>query len=378
MSPFLSDLIPDILCRLPVKTLIRFRCVAKPWRSLIDDPHFAKLHLEHSSRTGANVKLFLDNCIECDDKAYAVDFDSLDNLVRFPRPFVAEITKYRSRIIGSCNGLLAVYHRDSGIALWNPTTGKRRYLPPLDEDVADDHDALPGYYYDKNTVLGFGYDEISNDYKVVKMLKSKTQTPFKVMVYSLKSDSWKGIGDCPYDFPTNYNDGAYVNNALHWVGDEIGEFHGGQVIFALDLSTEKYYDVPEGDRSIKVKECGGDCLENFGYMNAGVLGGCLCVSRDYSTCPVKDHINVWVMKEYGVKESWTELLYLSRDEWLTNIFHSRAVGYSKNGDKVLFDEGGGQQPAWFDLEDETGETLSIEGAPQLVSTVIYVESLVSV
>ncbi|KAE8734009.1 Pyridoxal phosphate phosphatase-related protein [Hibiscus syriacus] len=378
MSPFLSDLIPDILCRFPVKTLLRFKCVAKTWRSLIDDPHFTKLHLQHSLRNGTNVKLFLDNCIECDDKAYAVDFDSLDNLVRFPRPFVAEITKYRSRIIGSCNGLLAVYHRESGIALWNPSTGKCRYLPPLDDDIANDHDALPGHHYDKNTVLGFGYDEISNDYKVVKMLRSKTQNSFKVMVYSLKADSWKRIDDCPYDFPTNYNDGAYVNNALHWVGDEIDEFHRGQVIFALDLATEKYYDVPEGDRRIKNKECSGVfCCEHFGYMNAGVLGGCLCVSRDYSNCPVRDYIYVWVMKEYGVKESWTKQLYLSRDEWLTNIFHSRAVGYSKNGDKVLIDDGC-RQPAWFNLEDETGETLSIAGAPRFVSTVIYVESLVSV
>ncbi|KAE8713696.1 Pyridoxal phosphate phosphatase-related protein [Hibiscus syriacus] len=333
MSPFPSDLIPDILCWLPVKTLLRLKCVSKPWRSLIDDPHFAKLHLDYSLRTST--------CVECDDKAYAVDFDSLDNLVH-------------------------------SLAL-----SKSRYLLPLDDDIANDHDSLPGNHYDKNTVLGFGYDEISNDYKVVKMLRSKTQNSFKVMVYSLKADSWKRIDDFPYDFPTNYNDGAYVNNALHWVGDEIGEFHGGQVIFTLDLATEKYYDVPEGDTSFKIKKCGGDC-PYFGYMNAGVLGGCLCVSRDYSTCPVEDHINVWVVKEYGVKESWTELLYLSRDQWLTNIFHTRAVGYSKNGDKVLLDDGGGRQPAWFNLENETGETLRIAGAPQLVSTTIYVESLVSV
>ncbi|GMI63768.1 CONSTITUTIVE EXPRESSER OF PR GENES 1, CONSTITUTIVE EXPRESSER OF PR GENES 30 [Hibiscus trionum] len=377
MSPFLSDLIPDILCRLPVKTLLRFKCVSKSWCSLIDDPHFAKLHLDHSLKTSSNVKLFLDNCIECDDKAYAVDFDSLHNLVQFPRPFIAEITKYRSRVIGSCNGLLAVYHREGGIALWNPSTRKCRYLPPLDDDIISDHDAFPGYHYDKNTVLGFGYDETSNDFKVVQMQRSKTQNCYKVLLYSLKANSWKRIQDCPYEFPTNYNDGAYINNSLHWVGDEIGEFYGGKVIFALNLATEKYYDVPEGDTSFKMKKCGGDC-PYFGYMNAGVLGGRLCVSRDYSTCPVEDHINVWVMKEYGVKESWTELFYLSRDEWLTNIFHTRAVAYSRNGDKVLLDEGGGRQPAWFNLENETGETLSIVGAPQLVSTMIYVESLVSV
>ncbi|MBA0641344.1 hypothetical protein Goklo_025903 [Gossypium klotzschianum] len=94
--------------------------------------------------------------------------------------------------------------------------------------------------------------------------------------------------------------------------------------FALDLGTEEYYEIKKGDTSFKVKKCESDC-SHFEYMNA-VLGGCLCVSRDHLTCPVEDHINLWVMKQYGVKESCTELLYLSRDQWLTSIFHTTAVG----------------------------------------------------
>ncbi|EOY26580.1 F-box family protein [Theobroma cacao] len=379
MCPFPSDLITDILCRLPVKTLLRFKCVSKPWGSLIDDSDFVKIHLHQSLKTSTNIKLFLDNCVENDNEAYAVDFDSLCNLVQFPRPFTAEANKYQSRIFGSCNGLLAVYHRQEGIALWNPSTRKYHYLPTLGDDITMDHDILPGCGYDKNTILGFGYDVSNSDYKVVKMFRSKTQNCFKVMIYSLKANSWRRIKDCPYDIFTNYNDGAYVNGSLHWVGDEIDEFFGGKVIFALNLGTEEYFEVPEGDISFKKKKCGGDCTI-FGYMNAGVLGGYLCVSHWYSTCSIEDHVNLWVMKEYGVKETWTELLHLSRDEWLTNIFHTRAIAYSRSGEKILLDDGGGCQPAWFNLGNETGETLCILGVPQCqrFSTIIYVESLVSV
>ncbi|KAG4125053.1 hypothetical protein ERO13_D10G074100v2 [Gossypium hirsutum] len=376
MSPFPTDMIPNILCRLPVKTLLRFKCVSKPWGSLIDDSHFVKSHLHQSLKTNNNVKLFLDNGAEIDDNAYAVDFDSLNNLVQFPRPFTAEITKYRSRIIGSYNGLLAVYHREEGIALWIPSTRKCHYLPALDEDISMDHDTIPGYNYDNSTILGFGYDNITEDYKVVKMLRSKTQNCFKVTIYSQKSNTWRRIKDCPYDIPINYNDGAYINNAIHWVGDEI--LSGRNVIFGLHLNTEEYFEVPEGKRSSEDKKCGAYYCEGFSYMNVGVLGGCLCVSRDFSSCPIEDHVNIWVMKEYGVKESWTELLYLSRNQWVTNIFHTRAVGYARDGNKVLLDDGGGQQPAWFNLEDERSHLLCIPGAPQLVSTIIYVESLVSV
>ncbi|WRX26193.1 F-box domain - like 10 [Theobroma cacao] len=338
MCPFPSDLITDILCRLPVKTLLRFKCVSKPWGSLIDDSDFVKIHLHQSLKTSTNIKLFLDNCVENDNEAYAVDFDSLCNLVQFPRPFTAEANKYQSRIFGSCNGLLAVCHRQEGIALWNPSTRKYHYLPTLGDDITMDHDILPGCGYDKNTILGFGYDVSNSDYKVVKMFRSKTQNCFKVMIYSLKANSWRRIKDCPYDIFTNYNDGAYVNGSLHWVGDEIDEFFGG------------------------------------------VLGGYLCVSRRYSTCSIEEHVNLWVMKEYGVKETWTELLHLSRDEWLTNIFHTRAIAYSRSGEKILLDDGGGCQPAWFNLGNETGETLCILGVPQCqrFSTIIYVESLVSV
>ncbi|MCI15098.1 F-box/kelch-repeat protein, partial [Trifolium medium] len=40
------DLIEEILCRLPVKLLLQFRCLGKYWKSLISDPKFAKKHLQ--------------------------------------------------------------------------------------------------------------------------------------------------------------------------------------------------------------------------------------------------------------------------------------------------------------------------------------------
>ncbi|KEH22666.1 F-box-like protein [Medicago truncatula] len=44
----LDELITDILSRLPVKTLMQFKCVCKSWKTLISNPALAKLHLHRS------------------------------------------------------------------------------------------------------------------------------------------------------------------------------------------------------------------------------------------------------------------------------------------------------------------------------------------
>ncbi|WJZ85908.1 hypothetical protein VitviT2T_005418 [Vitis vinifera] len=38
------DLIIEILTKLPIKSLIRFQCISKLWRSMISDPSFIDLH----------------------------------------------------------------------------------------------------------------------------------------------------------------------------------------------------------------------------------------------------------------------------------------------------------------------------------------------
>ncbi|GMI79437.1 hypothetical protein HRI_001613000 [Hibiscus trionum] len=49
MSDYIPvQLIPEILNRLPVKSLLRFRSVCKSWNSLISHPSFISAHLQAS------------------------------------------------------------------------------------------------------------------------------------------------------------------------------------------------------------------------------------------------------------------------------------------------------------------------------------------
>ncbi|MBA0705396.1 hypothetical protein Golax_017594 [Gossypium laxum] len=330
MSVVPTDMITGILSRLPVKNLVRFKCVSKPWSSLIDGSYLSNLQLHRSFTSNANIKLLLDSYAEDDEyKAYSVDFDSLDNLEELPRPLSTTSFGVSSRIFGSCNGLLAISHDEAGIALWSPSTKECHYPPKL--TIGDMYDEI---------ILGFGYDVINNDYKVVQMLSSGKL----VMIYILKAKSWKRIKDCPYEITFHVSqDGAYANGSVHWVGVENDKDDDARVIFGLDIGIEEFHQLPGPEFDIIYK--------NFGYRS-----------------------------EYGVRESWTEDFYVSRDEcWQWCMYYTRAISYSRKGDRVLLDDGGHpRQPAWFNLDKRTKEVVDIPGAPKHFNAIIFVESLASV
>ncbi|KAK5843112.1 hypothetical protein PVK06_005548 [Gossypium arboreum] len=257
-----TDVITGILSRLPVKNLVRFKCVSKPWNSLIDGSYLSNLQLRRSFTSNANIKLLLDIYSEFDEyKAYSVDFDSLDNLEELPRPLSTTSFGVSSRIFGSCNGLLAISHDEAGIALWNPSTKECHYPPKL--------------------TIGDMYDEII----LGLVTMSSTRTIRWCRCYHLGNGSvhWVGVGN-------DKDDDARVND-------------DARVIFGLDPGIEEFHQLPGPESDISYK--------NFGYRSVGLLGGSLCVFR---VIYHRDNIVLWVMKEYGVRESWTEDFYVSRDE----------------------------------------------------------------
>lgn len=65
-----------------------------------------------------------------------------------------------------------------------------------------------------------------------------------------------------------------------------------------------------------------------------------------------DDANVWVMKEYGVKESWTKLFTLRQAN--VGPLCSTPIVYSKERDELLLrKEGDSNGFFWFSLESKT-------------------------
>jgi hypothetical protein len=83
-----------------------------------------------------------------------------------------------------------------------------------------------------------------------------------------------------------------------------------------------------------------------------VLGGSLCVSQlTVSQHTNSGDIDVWMMKEYEVASSWSQLCVVP----MTVFFSGRPLMFSKDGGKVLMEEKCTNKVNlfWYDIKNKT-------------------------
>ncbi|KAL8555133.1 hypothetical protein ACS0TY_003071 [Phlomoides rotata] len=302
-----EELIREILVRLPVKSLLKFMCVSKSWFSLISSDQFVKAHLKISTNNNAYLRDTLifgssDSLHPPPMNLYACSISSVSNLtdllyslddenpvydyVELGCPF-SDFDKFRD-LVGSCNGLVCL-SSSRDIILWNPTTRKSKKLP------CSPTGTVYGSYNKYSTNLGFGYDEVHNDYKVVEFndIDVDGGSFAEVNVYSRKSNSWKVLTNWPGGDVSSFP-GQFLNGSIHWSVKAYDIYPGSEwFIVAQDLASDvfvKLSDLPNSD---------DDVVE----VEVQILDGCLALCFGYKT-----YMKVWVMKQYGVGESWINVV----------------------------------------------------------------------
>ncbi|XP_058787910.1 F-box/kelch-repeat protein At3g23880-like [Vicia villosa] len=281
------DVISEILGRLSVKSLLQFRCVSKSWKSLISDPQFAKKHLNLST-TRRLLRVSYDSpshrFILNSYSLQSVFTDTNYNLTRFQFPLDVISERYSHHLVGSCDGILCVanyrispdYKRF--VVLWNPSIRKYKELPHFENPAEL-------YRLRLRMTYGFGYDHVSHDYKLLVLYSCLTEHTTRAKVYTLKTDSWRTIQPFPSDFGTlpDYPQGRYgkyVSSTVNWMTCQ-------RWIVSFDLVNESYRKIlPPRQQREPI------------YLGLSVLRDWLCI--------ISDH-DVWVMKEYGIRDSWTKL-----------------------------------------------------------------------
>ncbi|CAA0816129.1 F-box/kelch-repeat protein [Striga hermonthica] len=225
MSEYLpQEMLIKILTRLPPKTLIKFRCVSKTWNSLISSPYFISAHTQRQilfSKPQAILRRYL-RPLQTELYSLHREFDCEDlkeQGTEIEYPF-RNLTRFYFRIVGSCNGVLCLsddlFGRPGPILLWNPSIKRKLVLP--DSDNAGDQP------YSHVRVLGFGYDPMHDDYKVVRLSYVQGDNGYPVPpeaeVFALSTKSWCKInpGRVPEKCVVEYFWSQVVINAnVHWV-----------------------------------------------------------------------------------------------------------------------------------------------------------------
>ncbi|XP_057414900.1 F-box/kelch-repeat protein At3g23880-like [Lotus japonicus] len=325
-SPLIPhELVAEILSCLPVKSLIRFKCVCKSWNSLICAPHFVKLHLRRHSTPNANPNvLFIWSTMEAHYGKRNILFFPVKSLLEAPstiteEPYFLGKLKSRYRIIGSCNGLVCLLgcrrfkftskHECHWFSFWNPAMRKKSQKSPK-VPIQGSNDQLDASSY------GFGYDHISDTYKVVSVSNDIERN--HVRVYNMGDDNWRDIGSFPTFVPiTGRTNGAHLNGTLNWLICEKPKVdQNGIVMFGVVMSELDSYVIlsfnlnNEGFVKFSLQGMPSVFFQAFDYPELGVLGGSLCVSYHY----MGTHFVVWQMKKFGDEESWIKLLNICYED----------------------------------------------------------------
>ncbi|XP_010546887.1 PREDICTED: F-box/kelch-repeat protein At3g06240-like [Tarenaya hassleriana] len=364
LPSFPPEIIREILLRLPAKSIGRFRCVSKLFRSLSSDPAFAKTHLDLSLRNDAFPSGRTRLVVNYRHNFYTVGFDSIvdacDGIrdlgaVEIPQsPVMSNLVSSYDQddlwieVVGSWNGLVCTINEEADVFLFNLTTGESKRIPSVLELLNS------GSKRGKINRFGFGFDAITDDYKFVALV---TGDVLNASVYSLKTDSWKWVGDLRYVFDDNDDDGLLVNGAIHWVARCRED--GRRVVVAFDPTTELFKDMALPDQA-------DDCPHAHRGFLLNKLNGRLCMIY---TC--RKHDDFWVMNEHGVASSWVRVrISVSYDfmKPLCSVRNEEETLMQVNGKLVL-----------YNFRNDTSTSLVLK-AVQLhgyFEANTYIESLIS-
>ncbi|XP_050370729.1 F-box/kelch-repeat protein At3g23880-like [Argentina anserina] len=321
-----QEIIPNILIRLPIKSLIKFTSVCKSWNSTIKDPSFILTHLTHKLNIndqnathplllhtvhseGTSPKSFgRVNISGFKQDSYSLHYDNNDAggeycKVEFPVVLKEKLINGCFRLVGTCNGLVLLAD-DMGeygytFVIWNPSVRKYVTLPKPSVRFSTHGDYVAS--------LGLCYDATSNDYKVVRLttlLDPRDKYPRTLaQVYSLVTGSWGMLSTLPSCVVPHSWVQVFVNGALHWLAIHSIDGEIAYFVLAFDVASETF-----GEIVLPMSFIVGFPVE----LKLSVSG-----DRKFIALFVKfenegdPFVDIWVMKEFSEEKSWTILNILS-------------------------------------------------------------------
>ncbi|KAK1371216.1 F-box domain-containing protein [Heracleum sosnowskyi] len=235
------DLLAEVLKRLPVKYVLRCRCVQKSWNFLIKTPIFITLHTNYQNSNRNRPKYLSFNAAYSDLMTIRFDDRQCEEYCRVK--YLPDLP--HSTWVAHSHGLFCVTYMFStepekdGIYLWNPLVQKFATLP---------RSPLFGYYARLClSALAFGFVPQFNDYVVVYLIKPHPKCcPLnhrlvKIAIYSLNNNSWKTISqDYVFQGIITMDRSVFVNGVAYWLGCK---WKNCQILVCFDTKTHTLREI---------------------------------------------------------------------------------------------------------------------------------------
>ncbi|PQP97715.1 F-box/kelch-repeat protein [Prunus yedoensis var. nudiflora] len=343
---FPREIIQEILLRLPVKSVIKCTSVCKTWRSMIINQSFIRTHLSptvhvnnlndshlfliHRVAGTGSITVFHKAIVDdVQEEVYSLHYDNQAfdeySKIEFPIAPKQELYDRHLRMVGTCNGLICladdIFRYGYNIFIWNPAIRKLVTLPRPGVSFM-----VHGGY---NAAIGFGFDANTNDYKVVRLvnlLDTSADSTTLAEVYSIASSSWTSLDFVSPSCILRVRESqAFVNGTLHWPVLRRTDYGNEYFILTFDVSSKLFREMPVPKSLI--------CDFRLGLkLSVSGDGKSIALFSMDSKCEDR-FLDIWVMKEYGIKESWTKLITLGPQG--PERLLPRALCFRKSGEVLL-------------------------------------------
>ncbi|XP_004505384.1 putative F-box protein At3g20705 [Cicer arietinum] len=381
-----DDLAFSILSKLPLKSMKRFECIKKSWSILFENHNFMKMFrnnfLSNNNDSDSSNTFLLLNDVDppappeqyrdCSFYLFSSESERFDNRIKLDLPFSIDNFGYGIFILGfnSINGIFCVSREGPlrlRIVLWNPTTAEFFVIPPSPEEC------VPPYRSPFMELIGFGYDHIRDDYKVIRYIKflpttdEEVDVPLKdrsfdpvLEIYSFSSNSWRILDiDMPYTYIDEFcnGTGVHINGMCHWWCRRYSSLE--EYLVSFDLINEALIATPAS-------------LDMYEGCKLGQMARHLVVLNEsislISNCPETSTFHISTLGELGVEKSWITLFVVG-----PLPFIECPIGVGKKGNicfKTYDDE-----IVWVDLNTQIIDEIGVKGTRAECRTGIYKKNL---
>ncbi|MED6143816.1 hypothetical protein PIB30_009316 [Stylosanthes scabra] len=369
-----EDLTLRILSKLPIKSLKRFQCVKKSWNNLLDDPHFVRMYYENlmpkskSSESCILLKQEIANTNQHD--MFLLSGERYENKMKLDLPPPFQDNNERFQVLGSCvNGIVCLipyeidYNDTGNLVFWNPTTNEFKGIPlDLATVPFDDLDiCYEGFGYEYYILIRMGqyfstgedgYLEVHNPGGLFEIYYPNGQFRRNISDYLLNE-----VTEIPIDFA------IYLNGACHWrcVLSEGTYFVDHLDTYKKDTFFDTLFSVEVGNNKLTTT-----LIRQYSFGEDYVDRKLVALNKYVATismCPNTKCIDISILGEVGVNESWVKLFIIrpvSSIESVMGIGIQGDVLLRKNDDELVS----------FDLGTQKIQEIGIKGSG-LSQTLIY-------